>query len=207
MMEDYTEKDIENLFRDWYRDDNCVLIGQQVRVPTGVIDLLFYNIRWGNPIVVEVKKGKAPKNILAQLYGYVWYIQDRINDFGGKKPFHDNLPANSIAGKVVGIILAEDIDDKTKLAINYSHDIRYLKYQVKGSRVRFFRSWEHDDYLRPTRGADPAIERMIELSNRVVREEKLDDDRRLANNKGGTYDPFMICDLMAKDNTIWKRGR
>lgn len=206
-MEDYTEKDIENLFRDWYRDDNCVLIGQQVRVPTGVIDLLFYDIKWGNPIVVEVKKGKAPKNVLAQLYGYVWYIQDRMNDFCGRKPFHDNLPANSLAGKVVGIILAEDIDDRTKLAINYSHDIRYLKYQVNGNRVKFFHSWEHTDYLRPTRNEDPAIDRMIELSNRVVRTEKLKEDRQLVVNAGGITDPFLIGDIMSKDNTIWKARR
>lgn len=203
-MMNYSEKDIENLFKGWFANDRIVLVGQQVHVPVGIIDLLFYDKEWARIIVVEVKKGKAPKETLAQIYGYIWCIKNRINE--RVEAFRNNLPLHSVYCKTVGIIVAEDIDERTQRALYSSEDIYFRRYKVTKNGIKFADVYDilSEPLLKVSKTTDSIIDDLIRLSDETARKEMLDYDRRLVNNPGGSYDRILMDDVTSKDNIVWK---
>lgn len=204
----YTENDVENACRDKLIDEGLVFIGQQVRIPTGIIDLLFYNDKWGRPVIVEIKKGRTPSSILSQIYGYIWYIQHEINDGCGSKPFHDGLRNDDPSGKPYGIIVAEALDDRTNRAIYYSQEITFRNYVIRNDKFYFPHLWEQDLTVeRRASPEDPAIRNLLNITNSHIEQEKRRQDRFTTLNNGGEYDLVLIDDLKVKNNIIWKNNK
>ncbi len=130
------EKDIETAFINWLPTSgyDWEVLGRQVRVGDGIIDVLCYAKEAGTPVVVEVKLGKAPRDVLAQLCVYTEAV-DFITGVNG--PDRWNVP-NHIwdTALAVGCIVAEDLDEMTQRAIKLSR-VRFIRYMINGNNVSF----------------------------------------------------------------------
>ncbi|MFP4458141.1 MAG: hypothetical protein ACLFSQ_00960, partial [Candidatus Zixiibacteriota bacterium] len=72
ILEDWLEKNPESLFDD----SDIMIIGRQVTTNFGgAIDLLGVN-RQGDLAIIELKRGKAPRDIIAQCLDYASFIDD-----------------------------------------------------------------------------------------------------------------------------------
>ncbi len=73
-LEDWIESDISVL------DRNLLVIGRQVGTPSGgIIDLLCLD-RWGDTVVLELKRGKTPREVTAQVLDYASWVNDLSKD-------------------------------------------------------------------------------------------------------------------------------
>lgn len=200
--DDFTpeEKAIENAFKDWYLaifGNHSELIGQQVRTPVGVIDLLFVNRAWGNIIVVEVKKGRAPSGILSQVYSYFWYLQSLLD----KDIFIKISARDEIVGKSYGIIVAESLDERTIKALEYSSEIMFYQYGLEDNHITF----DHK-FIRTSKKykIDDRIEGWINIIKQHARANYIEIEKYKVLHNGGEYDPVLLQgDLEDKSNTIF----
>lgn len=194
------EKDIENAFRDWYLanfGNHIALVGQQVRTPVGIIDLLFVNRTWGNIIVVEVKKEKTPTGILSQLYGYFWYLQSLLS----KDIFLQSTARDDVTGKAYGIIVSASLDERTARALEYSPEIMFYQYQASGGNVMF--NYQSVRAVRENK-IDRRIEGWINFIKQRARANYLEIEKYKVLHSGGDYDPILLQgDLEDKSNTIF----
>ena len=200
----YLEKDIEYAYRDMMVNKGFILIGQQVRIPTGVIDLILYDTHWDRPIIVEVKRGRTPASVVSQLYGYMGYVQHHIDGARDDEPFYKELSRSDMAGKPIGIIVAEELDDRTNRAIYYGPDIVFTKYAIKNGKIVFPTGLDYSPSDFRNKYIDPALDRLLNLTDKAVRDEKLHTDRRQTLNVGGSYDRILFTDLESNNNIIWK---
>jgi len=88
--------------------------GAQFRTPVGVIDFLAIDKTTEDFVVIELKIGKASDGAIGQLLRYIGYITENI--------------ANE--KNVKGILLAEDIDDKTKYSLKMVPMIEFKKFKL-----------------------------------------------------------------------------
>lgn len=198
------EKQLENLFRDWYLE-NCsdtVLVGQQVHVPTGIIDLLYFNTRWAFPTVVELKIGKAPKSVLAQIYSYMWQIQSKIDD--RQYPIYSSVRRYEFSGKVRGIIVAETLDKRTMDVVAYSDEVQFIKYNLNGNKLSFDR-YPFYLYEKPKGHEDPSIAEIVSVTKKRIIKDQLDEEQRRVLNVGGNTGLYLDKDLEVDFNIVWER--
>lgn len=132
-LENWLESDISML------DDNLLVIGRQVRTPfSGIIDLLCLD-NAGDTVIVELKKGKTPREVTAQVLDYASWVKDlsldRIRDIADgysklgssledafasrfDRPLPDTLNVNHRS-----LIVAEQMDDSTERIVRYLSDM------------------------------------------------------------------------------------
>lgn len=143
------EKTVENLFKEWYlqqdRVSNYKLVGQQVKIDIGVIDLLFWSESGGTPIVVEVKRGKAPASVCAQLLGYMHYIERQTRWY---EPYSSLYPEDMNVGIPYGIIVAEKLDELTERAVRASNHLSFISYEIEGNTI-YFEDHQEDYWREP----------------------------------------------------------
>ncbi len=203
----YTEKDVENAVKNrWTEGNGLIFIGQQVRVPVGIIDLLFFDDFMNCAVVVEVKKGKAPPSTLAQIYGYVNYVHSEITSGGLAYAMQYELPQSNIIGRTRGIICAESIDAMTSRAIYYGQDISFMPYQTTDNGFTFEYSTEifRDRYSDENRYVDPNINALKKYIGKCITREAEIIRREAVNNVGGTHKKSR-SDSINYFDAIWKR--
>jgi len=77
---------VENMLEDWLASqpdaiqDNLLIIGRQVTTATGPLDLLGVNVD-GKPIVVELKRDRAPRLTVAQAIDYGTWIAGQTSEY------------------------------------------------------------------------------------------------------------------------------
>ena len=99
---------------DIYEEDGeC--IGQQYSTDTGPIDILAISKDKRELLVVELKKGKASDVVVGQILRYMGYVTQELTEDGQK---------------VKGVIIAQDDDQKLKLALSVVPNIAFYRYQV-----------------------------------------------------------------------------
>lgn len=172
MLEDALVKDLSIL------STQLMLIGRQVPTSYGkFIDMLAMDGS-GNLIIIELKKSRTPREVVAQLLDYASWVQslsyDEISSIytdrnQGKKleegfddAFGVSLPEQINQSHEL-IVVASDLDSSTERIINYLSD----NYGVPINAVffRFFRD-EGRDYLARTWLIDPEeVERKVSRSN------------------------------------------
>ena len=204
----YTEKDVENAIKNrWTQGEGLIFVGQQVRIPVGIIDLLFFDDYMYCAVIVEVKKGKAPPSTLAQILGYVNYVHIEITSGGLTYAMQYELPQSNIIGRTRGIICAESIDDKTSRAIYYGDDISFMPYQVTDNGFTFDYNTNifADRYDDEQRHIDPSIGKLKTVISKCIEREAEEIRRTSVNNPGGVYKDGYRRDYSKDYNVIWKR--
>lgn len=88
--------------------------GAKFSTPAGIMDFLAEEKNTKDLVVVELKVGKAYDSAVGQISRYVGYL---TKELAGEK-------------NVRGIILAEDMDDKAKYALNILPGIEFRKYRL-----------------------------------------------------------------------------
>ena len=106
-LEDYLASNIEAL------EKGLKLVGRQVEVATGRIDLLAKDSE-DNLVVIELKAGEASSSSLTQLLAYISAIRDE------KK-----------TENVRGILVAHDFADKVIYAVRLLPYVKLKKYRVR----------------------------------------------------------------------------
>lgn len=123
-LEDWLESDISML------DPDLLVIGRQVRTPFGgIIDLLCLD-NAGDTVIVELKKGKTPRDVTAQALDYASWVKDlsleRIREIAAAYPklggaledvfasrFDQQLP-DTLNLNHRSLIVAERMDESTE---------------------------------------------------------------------------------------------
>lgn len=200
-LEDILENDISILSED------ILLVGRQISTSYGkFIDMLGIDLE-GNLIVIELKKDKTPRYVVAQTLDYASWVQDlsyeeitniysENNDGENiEKAFYDKFETD-IPDKINEthniIIVAAELDHETERIINYLSD----NYNVPVNAVffRYFREGE-SEYLSRTWLIDP---------NEV--EEKISKSPNQKNSEPWNGRDFVV-NIENKDQILWEDCR
>jgi hypothetical protein len=88
--------------------------GRQFPADTWSIDFLCTEIGTGNFVVVELKKGRTSDMAVGQVLRYMGWVKRKL----------------AKGGKVKGIIIAKDVDDALRYAVQDLGDVSVLTYRV-----------------------------------------------------------------------------
>lgn len=145
-LENWLENDISML------DENLLVIGRQVRTDYGgEIDLLCID-KDGYLVVVELKRGKTPREVTAQALDYASWVKDlgreQIEQIASNylkpdgsleeafhKKFGEELPGN-LNEKHRSLIVAESMDPATERIVHYLSEMRV---PVNVATVQYFK--------------------------------------------------------------------
>lgn len=131
-----SEKEIELAFIAWFKEIDVIeYLGNQVRIQAGIVDAIFYDKSYGRPIVAEVKRGKAPASVVAQLIAYMNDIHEVVmSSLPYRRPYYRTQEKNIYPQ---GLIIAADIDEKTVMAVAASHEIDFVQYTINSGKIEF----------------------------------------------------------------------
>jgi hypothetical protein len=154
-LEDVLSKDISIL------GDDYLLVGRQVRTDYGkLIDLLCIDYN-GKITIIELKKSKTPREVVAQSLDYASWVQglsyDDIktifnnNNLEFEKVFEEKFgtpPPEKINQEHDILIVASEMDNETERIINYLSDnysvpinVVFFKFFKDGTSEYISRSW------------------------------------------------------------------
>ena len=166
-LEDWLEKDISVL------NQNLLVIGRQVRTDHGgEIDLLCLDSA-GDTVVVELKKGRTPREVTAQALDYASWVKglsaERITEIANgyfaripgkslldsefQKKFEEELPSELNLGHH-SLVVAEEIDASTERIVRYLSE---LKVPINVATVQHFRDEEGRKMLAQVYLIEPEV--------------------------------------------------
>ena len=200
-LEDWLESDISMLAPD------LLVIGRQVQTAFGgQVDLLCLNSN-GDTVVVELKKGRTPREVTAQALDYASWVRnlffdeitdiaERYSKLGGSLPeafwerFEESLP-DTLNQNHHTLIVAEAMDDSTERIVRYLAD---LNVPINVATVQHFKAQDGREMLaqvflveseqatgtgRTKRKPPPTLEQMHEIA--------------IQNGVGALYDKLSEC--------------
>jgi hypothetical protein len=176
-LEDILTKDISIL------GENYLIIGRQVMTAYGkYIDLLSID-QEGKLTIIELKKDKTPRDVVAQTLDYASWIKDlsyseiksicedyykgQIFETIFEEKYGCNAPEDNINQKHDMLIVCSEIDNETERIINYLSDSHNVPINVVF--FRFFKDKEHE-YLSRSWLIDPT--EVIEKSSKSKTQNK-----------------------------------
>jgi endonuclease len=112
-LQEYLSRDIGRLESGLRLFTDEDLTGREVAVEAGKIDILAKDKKDGL-VVIEPKANKANHGAIGQILSYMASIKSEFR-----------------VDSVRGIIVAEDFDNKLKLAVTQVNNVRLVKYKVK----------------------------------------------------------------------------
>ena len=163
-LEDWLESDISIL------DENLLVIGRQVRTDfRGLIDLLCLDPS-GNTVVVELKKGRTPREVTSQALDYASWVKDletkKIKELASEYPklncslneafelkFEADLP-NMLNLSHRSLIVAEAMDDSTERIVRYLSE---MNVPINVATVQHFKDNDGREFLARTFLVEPEI--------------------------------------------------
>ena len=112
-LQEYLSRDLSQLEPglQLYTDED--LSGREVSTEAGRIDILAKDIK-NIAVVIELKASKSTYSTLGQILSYMASIKNELK-----------------IESVRGIIVAEEFDNKLKLAVTQANNVRLVKYKVK----------------------------------------------------------------------------
>lgn len=156
------EKDIEDYVCENYKEmfgNEYSIIGRQIDVGVGIIDVLLYNNPAEELCVIEIKNQAICNNALSQVMRYIQGLTDYIYD--------DDFTGDFGVHAVRGILLGPDIKDETCSALRLVED--YIEYHeikvdivVNSKPVEFSRKKDSDSY-NPKKFFESINEKLIEI--------------------------------------------
>lgn len=229
-----SEISLEERLEDWLASDisildpNLLVIGRQVRTAFGgVIDLLCLDYN-GDIVVVELKKGKTPREVAAQALDYASWVsslsagaitniaEEYLSNSGGfksefeqriEREFPEELNVNHRS-----LIVAESIDASTERIVRYLSD---MNVPINVATVQYFKDEGGRTILARVYLIDPEeAEGRAQPSPRRVKRSTLKDLQEMAheNGVGALFDRVRNSvkgSLSAEpyDNRVWYKLR
>jgi hypothetical protein len=148
----------EKRLKDWIEQDvsllgmDLLIIGRQIQTAGRRLDLLAIDSD-GNPVIIELKRDKAPRDAVAQVLDYASWVNgltpkeiDGIASSYLKKPLRDafknrfdaTLPEN-IGSDHRMVIVASELDDSSERIVQYLSSVHSLNINVV-----FFTCFQHN---------------------------------------------------------------
>ena len=175
-LEDWLEHDISML------DPGLLVVGRQVHTPNGRIDLLCID-REGLIVVVELKKGRTSREVVAQALDYASWAKDlnaddveaiakdcdKIeNDRSLQDAFDEKFEVDrgdrvDLCEGHRSIVVAEDIDDSTERIVRYLSELRV---PINIARMHVFKDSTGQEMLAQVFLVEPEVARARSSSNR-----------------------------------------
>ena len=194
-LQDWLEQDISML------DPDLLVIGREVQTDFGgKIDLLCLDSS-GGLVVVELKKGRTPREVTAQVLDYAYWVRDLSYDeivtlFDGydkatvllkeafEQKYGDELPA-TLNESHRSVIVAEEMDEGTERIVRYlsDHDVPINVATVQHFKTEDDREMLAQVYLiEPEIAADTGHTASRKTTYMTVRERQaLADERGVGN--------------------------
>ena len=146
---DHSTLDLESRLERWIRqdiglvNDDLLVIGQQVKTAYGgIIDLLAVDSD-ANLVILELKKGQTPREVVAQAMDYASWVQNL--DYEYIKELAEEFLAD---GKPLEQTFKEKFDDDLPEIINEDHRIYIVASSLDSSTERII------EYLSDTHGVN-----------------------------------------------------
>ncbi|MCY4365773.1 MAG: endonuclease NucS [Chloroflexi bacterium] len=197
-LEDWLESDISML------DENLLVIGRQVSTDFGgQIDLLCLDSS-GETVVVELKKGKTPRQVTAQALEYASWVKElspeqvialanSYDKIGGslkesfEEKFGDPLP-ETINLRHRSLVVAESMDDSTERIVRYLSD---LNVPINIATVQHFKTADDREMLAQIFLVEPEVAEV----------------KAIGNSRGRTRKSLQFLESLAEKNGIGKLYR
>ena len=163
-LEDWLESDISVL------DENLLVIGRQVRTDSGEqIDLLcLYSA--GDTVVVEIKKGRTPREVTAQALDYASWVKnlsfERLSQIADdnfkakdslaarfQEKFGEELPTD-LNQTHRSVVVAERMDESTERIVKYLSD---LNVPINVATVKHFKDSNGREMLAQVYLIEPEV--------------------------------------------------
>lgn len=140
---DYKESDVEAAFAEYLKERGDTVIGRQVELPSGRMDILAVSKcgAWMRPIVVEIKKGKIDLSACGQLWGYVCQV-DMIGYFYIANVLMAEMPRGHDI-ESFGILVGDSIEDRAARIVAGSDNLFYYKYERQDANFSFSQALEN----------------------------------------------------------------
>lgn len=200
-LERTIEQDISILSPDLF------LVGRQVRTPYGgIIDLLAVDAN-GKLVVIELKKHKTPREVVAQVLDYGAYVKDLsaeaiegiYRDYAKKRGETDTPPLEEALCEAFNLeegpeinndhellIVAAELDDSTERIIRY---LTELSVSVNAVFFRYFKDGERE-YL-----------------TRAWLMEPEEVDAKVAVREGQTWNGEYYVSFGGNERRVWEEAR
>ena len=213
LLESWLENDISML------DPDLLVVGRQVLADFRKrIDLLCLDSA-GNVVVVELKKGQAPRDVTAQALDYASWVQDLTDDqirekadgyFGKnsssledkfREQFGEDLPHPLNSGHR-SIIVAESMDPPTERIVAY---LSNMGVPINVATVQHFATADGRKFLAQVFLREPAVAAAKEQSNHRKRQLTVSEMSDLADEKGisALYQQFRQKAIAIMQATVW----
>ena len=220
-LEDWLENDISVL------DDRLLVIGRQVNTSFGgTIDLLCLD-NSGDTVVIELKKGRTPREVIAQALDYAYWVKDltyqQLSDIAGEyfgeeislaskfhQKFGEDLPGELNLNHR-SLVVAEEIDPNTERIVRYLSDINV---PINVATVQHFRDKDGREILAQVYLIEPEVaeSKSQSRSKRTYRhtltelqdmaDESEIGDMFRGNEKGCTRHPS--CSAIFPEDLVWR---
>jgi len=163
-QKDFGKNSLERTLEDWLGSnphilgDNILLIGRQVKTKHGIIDLLALDST-GNTLVIELKRGRAPRDVIAQLNSYLtiaeqWGEHELLQNanliaFSREtnnliKKFKEHFKCATcpeLNSEQIGIVVAEDFES------DFAPQLGGLKFGCRALQFSNFVDQRQEEYL------------------------------------------------------------
>lgn len=197
------EADIESALVDWLPSKGYEVIGRQVELPIGRLDVLAWHTESKRATVFEVKLGKAPDYVSAQLIGYCHFVENILIVKGIYNP--------ALFGEVEYVskyVVAESLSEMTS-RLAHTHAIEFIKYSVKNGFIEFD---EHEYNYEPYASIEQfetcgRLDRLIDLYNDSVKTASAADAMSKifsCSSSGGCTDQLVFGSSLNKTAELWK---
>ena len=151
------EKDIERAFCLFLRREGLSVVGTQVKLPFGIVDILALtaapeHLR-PSPVIVEIKRNEITEAAIGQLFGYInqlnYLLENRLYD------------SQSLAPTAIGFIVGQSITERALRSV-FSETVHYCEFRNNGHALSFNEPYtpmmpKSDDVL------DPRLEVVFDL--------------------------------------------
>lgn len=185
-----SQLDEEKRLEDWLcRDgsllsDRLLVIGRQISMIGGTLDLLAVDEE-ANLVVVELKRDKTPRDVVAQTLDYASCIHDfgredverHTRDFLGKefdqafKEHFDHEPPDTVNGRHRMYIVASSLDSATQRIVEYLSRVHGV--DINAATFSYFNTDQGEFVARSTLLDEDEVERRATKRRPIASEEAL----------------------------------
>lgn len=216
-----TELNLEERLENWLAkeisilSDDLIVIGRQVYTAFGgEIDLLCLD-RGGAVVIIELKKAKTPRDVVAQTLDYASWVKDlsheeiseKANDYLGengpleeafRRKFGEDLPETLNAEHKM-LIVASEMDSSSERIVKYLSGSPY-GVSINTASFQYFQDESGNEFLTRVFLIDPREIEGKSQRSKTRSDDDIDKFMKLVKYKLSKY---LTLELMPPNNSRW----